>query len=169
MGLALSLASLAAAASLALAAGVALAASQPAGEDGDIPMEDTQPQDVGVLVVRVQMAGRLGVAPAPGLPAPATRVFGLADGALVQVVDPAAPETVVAEQVADASGEVRFDLPPGRYLAIVPWADQAPGLPGATPVGAHLPDGSAVLAWSEAELPAGETVELVLSVIVALV
>ncbi|MBI4491750.1 MAG: hypothetical protein HY690_03045 [Chloroflexi bacterium] len=169
-------------AALALAAGLVLLACQAGGagstpspapgataSTGTATATATPGRGNGTLVAQVQVAGRPGVAPAPGLPPPAPRAFGPGAGAVVRVVAPAMPGTVVSERVADASGEARFDLPPGRYWVFVPWSDQAPGLPGATPVGAHLPDGRPVLAWAEAEVQSVGTADVTLTIFVALV
>lgn len=170
---------LAATAGLAVAGVLALTACQAGGSqtppspqpgrEAPAPPATARPsQSVGTLVARAQLAGQPGAPPAPGQGAPAIRVFGPVADAVVQVVSPAAPQVVVAERVADASGEVRLDLPPGRYWVFVPWRDQVPGRPGATPVGAHLPDGRAVLAWAEVEVPSGGTIEVPLTIFVAL-
>lgn len=111
----------------------------------------------GVISVRVQVTGRPGMAPAPGVSVPSTRVLGSAVGAKVQVLDPKT-RSLVAEQLTDTQGLAKFTLSPGQYWLVVPWGSQIPGYQGGTWVGANLPTGEPVLGWQEVSASSGQSV-----------
>lgn len=140
------------------------------GEDGPAEvLDETVEPSTGSVAVRVQLVGLPGAPPAADTPVPALPLIGPAEGALVQAVDPTSPDVIVAEAVADEAGEVHFEVPAGVYWVLVPWSDHAPGPLGATIVGGNLPDGRPVLTWGEATVPDGETVEVILTITIALV
>lgn len=122
---------------------------------------------LATLLVTAQVAGIGGPPPPPGRPTGA-RVGDAASGATVQVVLAGVPDQVVAEQVADAQGQAQFALPAGDYWVLIPWSDRVPGRGGGPARGAYLPDGRLVHAWQEATVAAGGTVDVLLTIVVAL-
>jgi hypothetical protein len=114
---------------------------------------------MGSILVHVLVAGLPGAVPAGGTSTPKPQVLGPAAGATVQIIDPRMPDTLVAEQISDPSGEVRFDVAPATYWVIVPWNDHVTGLPGAPPVAQYLANGQAVLAWQDVTV-AGASVDV---------
>jgi hypothetical protein len=119
---------------------------------------------VGSVEVQVQLAGRGGPPPPPGMPVPPARMMSPAPGVPVQVVAADALDTVIVEQIADAEGRARFDLPPGRYWLLVPWSSDLPGLPGVSPVGVYLPEGQPVAAREEVTVTPGATAAVALTI-----
>ena len=90
--------------------------------------------------------------------------------ARVQLLDPARPAAVVAEQTADGQGQVAFDLAPGTYWAVVPFASggvRVEGLPPATVSGTNLPTGASVAAWQSVSLAPGDSASVTLQVVMA--
>ena len=86
----------------------------------------------------------------------------------VQILDPAQPAAVVAEQTADGQGQVAFDLAPGTYWAIVPFASggvRVEGLPPAIFVATNLPTGASVAAWQSVTLAPGDSASVTLQIV----
>jgi hypothetical protein len=119
---------------------------------------------MGSVEVQVQLAGRGGPPPPPGMLVPPARMMSPAPGVPVQVVAADALGTVIVEQIPDAEGRARFDLPPGRYWLLLPWSSELPGLPGVSPVGVYLPDGQPVAAREEVTVTPGATVAVALTI-----
>ena len=124
------------------------------------------------LAVQVLATVTRGVAPdlRLGLPTPAPRPGAPVANARVQLLDPARPAAVVAEQTADGQGRVAFDLGPGTYWAIVPFASgrvRVEGLPPATFSGTNLPTGASVAAWQSVSLAPGDSASVTLQVVMA--
>ena len=98
-------------------------------------------------------------------------VFGPLAGVPLRVIaagTPGAKEPGEAEQRTDARGEAGFPLRPGEYWVYVPFGRGLPGRPGATVVGGNLLDGQPAMAWSPVAVGEQETVEVTLTVVVAL-
>ena len=124
------------------------------------------------LAVQVLATVTRGVAPdlRLGLPTPAPRPGAPVANARVQLLDPARPAAVVAEQTADGQGQVAFDLAPGTYWAVVPFASggvRVEGLPPATFSGTNLPTGASVAAWQSVSLAPGDSASVTLQVVMA--
>ena len=149
----------------ALPADIAAATTLPApvhSAGQDCPTPRATAVMVGSLEVRVQLAGGVGAVQPGRSPGP-PRVLGPIAGAAVQVLDMQTPAQVVAEQLTDAQGLATFVLPPDRYTVWVLQSDQAPGLTGAVPR-AVAPDGRLVFAQDAADVAAGTTTGLVITI-----
>jgi hypothetical protein len=124
------------------------------------------------LAVQVLATVTRGVAPDPrlGLPTPAPRPGAPVANTRVQILDPTRSAAVVAEQTADGQGQLAFDLGPGTYWAIVPFAAgqaRVEGLPPATFVGTNLPTGASVAAWQTVTLAPADAASVTLQVVMA--
>jgi hypothetical protein len=126
----------------------------------------TPGEGVGRLTVHVRLTGRRGVTRAGDEPAGLVDI-GPAAGAIVRVEAPGDQQAVL-ETRADAEGTVQADVPSGTYVIFVPWSAEVPGLPGAEPSGASLPDGRPVSAWTEATVSAEAASEATLVITIAL-
>jgi hypothetical protein len=126
--------------------------------------------DMGLatLVVRVQQVGQGGAMPRPDQPSRPPVRLGPGTGAPVQAVLAAAPADLVADGVADATGQVVFALPPGEYWLFIPWEATVPGVPPGTASGGNLPNGRPVLAWAATTLGARACEAVALNLTMAL-
>jgi hypothetical protein len=126
--------------------------------------------DMGLatLVVRVQQVGQGGAMPRPDQPSRPPVRLGPGTGAPVQAVLAAAPTDLVADGVADATGQVVFALPPGEYWLFIPWEATVPGVPPGTASGGNLPNGRPALAWAATTLGARAYEEVPLTLTIAL-
>ncbi len=124
----------------------------------------------GKLAVQAQVWYLGGAARAPelGEQGVSNEIVSPAQGAMVVVLSPEAPPTVVAEQLVDTNGQAEFLLPAGPYTVSVTRGDLAPGLTFAI-VGANsLPDGRPVLAQQEVALDAEAAQDVTLKIVVPL-
>ena len=144
-------------------AALAADAACQAGCEGMVDTVAAAEQGAATLVARVRRAILGGAVPPPSATSGLPQDVGPVAGAAVQVVPAEDPTRLVAEQVADVDGQAAFALPPGRYWVFVPWGD-----PAARSMGANLPDGRPVSAWSEALVPPDGAVEVTLRAVLAL-
>jgi hypothetical protein len=135
------------------------------------PTDGLSQERLGVLLVRVQLAGERGAPPVEGGSERGPTVYGPLVGVPVRVIQAWAPEEgwrEPSELSTDARGEARFSLRAGEYWVYAPLGGGIPGRPGATVVGGNLPNGQATLAWTPAAVEEQGTAEVTLTVVVAL-
>ncbi len=137
------------------------AAAQDPGTPDDGPSEPSK----GPMSIRVLVAGRGGAPSQSG--AQGSIVIGPASGAAIHIED---VEQIMQplDLVGDADGAAWANVPYGTYWVFVPWMDVVPGVPGATPLGASLPDGRPAQAWAEVPVQDGPTADVSLTIFIAL-
>lgn len=123
----------------------------------------------GRLRIHVTLAVMGGAQPGPELPPVLPRTIGAADQVEIQVLDPIAPETSIAQARTDQSGVVVLSVPAGHYWVMAPWGSSEADSFFGTPLGANLPNGTPVLAWMEATVTRDAMTEVSLSIVEQLV
>jgi len=118
-------------------------------------------QDVGNLVVNVQLFSGGGPPRPPGQAAPTPAPSPLA-GALVRVrPDDGSPEI---DQTADDQGKATFSLPPGAYTVYLPLDGQSQDVLSQASGIRELPDGTQSLDWTTAQVVANQSMDVSLGI-----
>jgi hypothetical protein len=112
--------------------------------------------------VRVAIGFSRGAPPPPGAVSATPRTEP-AHGATVRVIRQS-DRQLVATGTTDVSGFTTLALAPDAYWFSVPWAREIPGRPGAPAVGANLPDGTPVMAWSAVSVGPASSPDIVLTI-----